>query len=431
MKILKWSLMGATALFAVSNSVVADDIADAVRQAIASHPKFSAEKAGRDATASRVDVAKAAGKPKITLSGGIGREWSENAKTRSDVLFGGSKNTILTRKESNLIISQSIFNGHQNSANVKIAKSNLESAEAQLIVARERLAIEVVEAYLELYRAQQVVILAEQNVEHQENMLRDIQDKAESGTGNSADVSLARGRVALAKSVLQRVKGDRTQAEINYKEIVGVDGGVLQKPILVTGMLPESREVALDMALDTHPALKAAGAEIDASKAAVKASKAGTKPKIWADIGVGYNEDVDGTAENSQDIYGMLRMSIDLYDGGATKGRVAEARNTLQRTGYLLEDLERTIEKNVYGTWAGYETQKSRVVTLNEHAQSAKEVFDAYKQQFSLGRRTLLDLMNASSEAFDARVNKVNGDIGLIFSQYRIFAAMGNVTDKL
>ena len=53
------------------------------------------------------------------------------------------------------------------------------------------------------------------------------------------------------------------------------------------------------------------------------------------------------------------------------------------------------------------------------------KAYSAYKQQFSLGQRTLLDLLDSANEMFVAKSDYVNTRYDRILSMYRVFASMG------
>ena len=55
----------------------------------------------------------------------------------------------------------------------------------------------------------------------------------------------------------------------------------------------------------------------------------------------------------------------------------------------------------------------------------------AHKQQFTLGRRTLLDLLDTENELFEARKSYVNAEQTALVAHYRIFNAMGTLLDNL
>jgi len=55
----------------------------------------------------------------------------------------------------------------------------------------------------------------------------------------------------------------------------------------------------------------------------------------------------------------------------------------------------------------------------------------AYAEQYTVSKRSLLDLLNTENEVYDAKVSLTNANADNIYAQYRIVSAMGNLIDKL
>ena len=61
----------------------------------------------------------------------------------------------------------------------------------------------------------------------------------------------------------------------------------------------------------------------------------------------------------------------------------------------------------------------------------AQHTKDAYIKQFDLGRRTLLDILNTENEMIEARRLLVSAKLDLLFNEYRLFHAMGDLLHKV
>lgn len=55
----------------------------------------------------------------------------------------------------------------------------------------------------------------------------------------------------------------------------------------------------------------------------------------------------------------------------------------------------------------------------------------AYSQQFNLGQRTLLDLLDTENELFEARKDYLEAEYDEIISKYRVLNATGQLLDSL
>ena len=59
--------------------------------------------------------------------------------------------------------------------------------------------------------------------------------------------------------------------------------------------------------------------------------------------------------------------------------------------------------------------------------EASKSALQAYRKQFNLGQRTLIDLLDQENEVFQANINLINGENDVAFSTYRILAGTGKL----
>ena len=78
-----------------------------------------------------------------------------------------------------------------------------------------------------------------------------------------------------------------------------------------------------------------------------------------------------------------------------------------------------------------YVTSRDRLVSLQQYVESSDSTREAYAKQFSLGQRTLLDLLNAENEYFNARLSFLSGQYTEVASVFRVFAEMGQLLAAL
>src|SRR5262249_21994218 len=91
----------------------------------------------------------------------------------------------------------------------------------------------------------------------------------------------------------------------------------------------------------------------------------------------------------------------------------------------------RDVEEKVAVAINAKATSEERLAFLQDYASLSAEVLDSYQQQLELGRRTLLDVLNAENETFTARSNLVAGRYEDTRNQYAIEAAKGVLVQSL
>jgi adhesin transport system outer membrane protein len=124
-------------------------------------------------------------------------------------------------------------------------------------------------------------------------------------------------------------------------------------------------------------------------------------------------------------------MNWNLYRGGGDVARVREFKHRHQQTKEERAATARQIEDDVRQTWASMVSAGERAKEFANQAAANGEVVRAYKDQFSLDRRTLLDVLDSQNELFVSRSNTINAEFLEIFSVFRLLAMKGQLLPTL
>ena len=81
--------------------------------------------------------------------------------------------------------------------------------------------------------------------------------------------------------------------------------------------------------------------------------------------------------------------------------------------------------------WNDVNNLRSKLRALESHRDGSRLVVQAYDDQFDIGRRTLLDTLDARNEAFQAERALVQGHSELRKAYYRTLHAMGSLVETL
>ena len=89
------------------------------------------------------------------------------------------------------------------------------------------------------------------------------------------------------------------------------------------------------------------------------------------------------------------------------------------------------VEEQVTVALQAKATTEERLAFLRLHVSASERTLDSYRAQLKLGRRTLLDTLNAGIELFNARSDYANGRFGDLFNEYFVEASKGLLVDSL
>jgi adhesin transport system outer membrane protein len=407
----------------------ADSMKEVVERTLGSNPEVRVEAEKRMQADQGEVVARSGYWPRVDLRTGTGRERRLNPSTQ--LSYGGTVDQ--TRQEASLTISQMLFDGLATSADVDRSIAKRESSAYRVAAVSEQIALKAIESYLEVLRQREIVLLTKDNLAAHERTFDQIKLRTNGGVGRKADLDQIEARLALARANLISSEANLEVSQINYKLVVGELPNALVRPEMPDpALLPTDAESAVQNSLERHRLLQAARADIAASRAQVSAARAAMLPRLDIELGstrTNYKTPIDDPVDNSN--YLMLRLRYALFSGGADAARIAEALHFSNEATEVLRRAERQMEQTVRLSWNAYRSARDRLPNLRQHAESSRLTRDAYVKQFSIGQRSLLDMLDSENEHFTAESNHVNGQFVELFARYRLFADTGKLLDSM
>jgi adhesin transport system outer membrane protein len=127
----------------------------------------------------------------------------------------------------------------------------------------------------------------------------------------------------------------------------------------------------------------------------------------------------------------MLRLRYNLFRGGTDVARVREAEARIDEALANYGKARNDIERNLRQAWEGLAIDRERLPQLQRYAAASAQVVSAYRKQFSIGQRTLLDVLNAENELYSARSSRDSGAHAVTLDELRVLAAMGKLLEAL
>ena len=425
-KLTKLSVAVLGGMLFASQPLLAETLTEAVDKTINSNPTILAETNRRLSVDQTIDQARAGYYPKVDLNLGIGRERTDSPITRPD------HRKRLTRGEAELTASQMLYDGFATKNSVDQATSLAESAGYSVADTAETTALNAIQVYLDVLRRQRLLALTEDNLLSHERIFSQIKLRADSGVGNQADVKQSSGRLALAKANLTANKGNLADAQTNYLRVIGSSPKALIDPTdECCNTAPATVEDAIKIAYHQHPALRAAIAEHEAALAQQQGAEAPMQPKVDLELSTSANNNLDGANGHNNDAQAMFRLRYNLLNGGADKARINETAFLSENVKETANLTKREIENDVRLAWNSLLTITSRLQYLEQRIISVEKTREAYQQQFNLGLRTLLDLLDTENEFLTARIDYTNAKYDRIYACYWLTETMGKLLETL
>jgi adhesin transport system outer membrane protein len=183
--------------------------------------------------------------------------------------------------------------------------------------------------------------------------------------------------------------------------------------------------------MKNNPNIKKYQADLDAAKARVRTAKAGNYPSFHFELGGTYNDNIDGTRGIDKDFGAMLRMKWNLYRGGADSAREKAAAARHSESMSQVAKAMRNIEQEVRRAWTSMKNKDEEVVFRAAQVQSNQDVAETYKEQFKVGKRDLLDLLDAENELFASKTKHLSAQSSALYARYLLMATTGKLRQML
>jgi outer membrane protein, adhesin transport system len=411
--------------FALAASFVqAETLPEAMQKAMDVHPEIQAGVNNRLSADYQLKAAKGGYLPRVDVLAGYGREGTDSVTTRAD---GNSNYTTLNRGESSLRVSQMVFDGFATSSEVGRQQANVNSRAYSLLGTSERTALTVAQVYLDVLTRREMVRLAEENLRSHERIYDQITLRTNRGVGRAADLDQAEARLAQARNNLITEQTNLADAQTGYLSAVGEMPDQLVQPQGFVALLPANLNEARQQLIENSPVLRSAESDIVAAEKQYDAAKSAFYPRFDAELARSADNDVDGLDGHNNEWQAMLRMRFNVFNGGSNKADLESKSYQTTQALDIRNNALRQLNEELGLAWNAYNNATAQVPIAQTYVDHSVVVRTAYQKQFSLGERTLLDLLDSENELFTAQQRLAQVKNLQLFTQYRIKATMGEL----
>ncbi|NCF04316.1 MULTISPECIES: TolC family outer membrane protein [Kosakonia] len=420
-----------TLLFGVGLSLLllksanATTLEQAVKDAILWHPDVSASSNRRYSAEQDLRAARGGYYPSVELSAGTGWERTDNSTTRAE----GYHQRDLQRNESSISVTQNLFSGFATRSEVARQTATVNSRAWTVLDTSETTALTAIQAYLDVLRGRQMVLLAEDNLKNHERIFDQITLRTEQGVGRQADYEQAEARLAQARNNLLTEQTNLDDSLANYQSVVGKEADDLTLP--AKSAIPDSLEAARKVMLQNSPLLKQADEDVEATRQQYEAAKSRFYPSVNLEVARTMDDNIDGTRGHNQEWQAMVRMSYNLYNGGSDKAALMSDAYKMKEAQDVKNNALRQLNEELRLSWNALQNAEKQVPIAKDYADRSKTVRTAYQEQFSLGDRSLLDMLDSENEVFTAQRRYVELQFIEMFTTYRINARTGTLLKTL
>ena len=319
-------------------------------------------------------------------------------------LFGGRQEVTAAEVK----LSQVVFTWGQVGAAIRAARMGFTFAEDQLRQARHTVTRDVATAFFDVLVAQEGIAIAREDLAQKERVLAETRRRHAAGTTTDYEVLSAEVVAQNAKPAVIRAENAVRQAKDRLRFLMADPHADFElRGDLATGIgtVPDAEGVIAE-ALSRRPELAQLASQRSIYGEIVTIAKAGNKPRLDFSAGFGKRHLALKTLSSTGTTWNAgLYLTVPLFDGKRTAGRVAQARSDLNQ---LVLDEQRAKDAVAVEVRAAVDAVRESTELLNAVAgtmqQAEKLVFLAEKG-YELGVKTNLEVQDAQLNLRAARAN--------------------------
>ena len=411
----------------------ADTLEDSINRALNFNPDVGVVQSDRRAIDQELRQARAQYLPSVDFRAAIGPEFTNSTGTRGRESRppGGDASALLTRMESQLTLTQMLFDGYATDSEVSKQLARTNSAAYRVTEASEFIALDAIEVHLDVLRNQSLVRQAEQNVAAHRAILSRIREDSGYNRFKLSEGHLAEARYAAANDVLETAKGNLRDAKARYIRTTGIEPQDLENRPVPRPDLPRGVENAARRAAENSPTVKIATADIDVARADLKGSRAGFYPRFDLEVGAASNRQIDGFVGSNVEAQALLVMRYNLFRGGGDVAREREAFSRLGQSRQSLRKARNEAEEQARLSYNALTTADARVVALARQADANTATRRGFAEEFDAGERTLLDRLDVENEYYLSKASLTTAEFTRDFAVYRVLAVTGDLLPTL
>jgi adhesin transport system outer membrane protein len=323
-------------------------------------------------------------------------------------------------------VSVNLWSGGRIESDVEQSRARAESGRQQVNITRDQVALTAVQGYLNLARSLEMNRIATENLAAHRRIYQYISTIVQVDVGRQVDLEQAKGRMDNAALALEQTRAALADANARLRRmLLGQVPAQPQGFEAIPGQLPPDLESALSYTGETNPVIAQQMALIRAARANVRSAQSQHSPQVNATYG---KQTYQGTAQG--DYVAQVTVTVPIFQGGTAYGANQVAQAQLEAAQHNLQDAQLTLKETVRNSWSSWKSAENRMKTTVGQVRSGAAVLNGYWEQYRIGRRQVLDLLNAQSDLYNYQVNQVAAKFDALNYRATILANIGQLANN-
>ncbi|MDO6568482.1 TolC family outer membrane protein [Alteromonas sp. 1_MG-2023] len=327
-------------------------------------------------------------------------------------------------------LTQLLYDGFFTSSEISRFKQAQVVRYYELLGEIEQKSLETTQAYLDVQLYRELLSLAENNLITHVDVFKQIEESVIAGVGRRADLEQVSGRLSLSESNVLTELSNLHDVTARFLRLVGEKPAANLTDVSLASAMPQSVEMDIQSVLlaayETSPSFNATIYNIDAQRFAIDSARSRYQPQIDLTASYGAQTRDEAALNNTISEASVgVNFSYNIYNGGADRAAIRQALSQVDLAKDLRDKACVDMRQTIQIAHNDISNLTEQIPSLNAHRLSSDRVKSAYMDQFTIGERSLLDLLDSENEFYESSRAYIQATFTLENARARLLAASG------
>jgi outer membrane protein len=405
----------------------AEALPEALAKAYQTNPQLNAERARQRATDENVPQALVGYRPQIVASLSAGLQSVRNLLPDNTIQGATLKPWVI-----GVTVTQTLFNGYRTANSVRVAELQVQSGREALRNVGQGVLLDAVTAYTNVLANQSLVEAQRSNVAFLRETLAVTQRRLNAGDVTPTDTAQAEARLNRGLSDLNAAEVALAVSQATYAQVIGNAPSQLRPAEVVDRHLPRSREDALAMAIREHPAVMAAGFDVDVASTNIRVAEGALLPSANVQASASRSRDNDPTLSTvgTDQASIVANVTAPIYDGGQAASQTRQAKEVTAQSRLVLDQVRNQARTAATSAWVANEGAKIAVSASESEVKAATVALQGVQREAAGGQRTTVDVLNSQADLIQAKARLIGALRDRVIASYTLLSAVGHLDVK-
>lgn len=356
------------------------DLISAIREVDSKHPLIQAKRLELEATQGELSIAKQQRLPSLSVV--TNRSSNENSRTY-----------VTTR------LQQPLYAGGRIQAGIRQAEGRIDESEAVLALARRDLTRKTAQTFYEVLKGEDRLAVSNRSVQAHKLLMESISRRVRAEVSPESDLLLTQSRLLQAET-------ERAQIQLALDRSKDVLRELTDRPVSSDLVFVARPPLAIDLtqaladAEHYAPEIRQLQAQEVVATQEIDLQKSTARPSVFARYEYLSSERDPGLVREQT----YLGFEFTPGSGLSVAQQIKAAESRRLAAIEARRGSERELRERVRTIWFDIASLRSQVPSLEEYMKTARGVSESFARQFAIGRKSWVEVLNATREHFQAEL---------------------------